>query len=154
MTNINERLDKIQEKIKEDKFIKGRGLGNEISFYIFDYHPRYELIVRDHIKSLKRIFSRERYNRKILEVDLYNMLLSLAKKQRIYDMIFDIEKNQGKDALFTALNNFVIPEIFLNEIENQITDHNVIFITAVGKMYNIVGFHIIIKYLHEVIYKL
>ncbi|HLR92428.1 MAG TPA: DUF1788 domain-containing protein [Atopostipes sp.] len=154
MTNINERLDKIQEKIKEDKFIKGRGLGNEISFYIFDYHPRYELIVRDHIKSLKRIFSRERYNRKILEVDLYNMLLSLAKKQRIYDMIFDIEKNQGKDALFTALNNFAIPEIFLSEIENQINDHNVVFITGVGKIYPFVRSHTILNNLQECLDKI
>jgi hypothetical protein len=33
MANLNKRLDKIIPKIKEDKFIQGRGLGNEISFY-------------------------------------------------------------------------------------------------------------------------
>ena len=154
MANINERLDKIQEKIKEDKFIEGRGLGNEISFYIFDYHPKHELIVRDHINSLKRIFDSERYNRKILEIDLYKMLLSLAKKQRIYDKIFEIEKNAGRDALFTALNNFAIPEIFLNEIEKKIGDHNVLFITGVGKIYPFVRSHTILNNLQERIDKI
>ena len=39
MANMNRRLDKIIPKIKEEKFIEGRGLGNEISFYMFDYEP-------------------------------------------------------------------------------------------------------------------
>lgn len=54
MAHINYRLDQIKDKIKDQTFIEGRGLGNEISFYIFDYDPKHELIVRDHIKLLKK----------------------------------------------------------------------------------------------------
>ena len=54
MANLNKRLDKIIDKIKEDKFIDGRGLGNEISFYVFDYEPEDELHVRDYIEALKK----------------------------------------------------------------------------------------------------
>src|SRR5699024_1269369 len=109
--NINSRLEKIADKIKEDKFIKGRGLGNEISFYIFDYDPKHELIVRDHVKTLKRMFRREMYNRRIIEFDLYKMLLEIAKEKRIYDSIFDMEKNQGSEELFKALTAFAKPEV-------------------------------------------
>ena len=98
MANMNARLDQIIPKIKEDKFIEGRGLGNEISFYVFDYEPEDELVVRDYIKHIKKEFSYEGTNRKIIEFDLYKMLLEIAKEERIFDRIFEMEERQGKDA--------------------------------------------------------
>lgn len=118
--NINQRLQKIKDKILEDSFIEGRGLGNEISFYIFDYDPKHELIVRDEINSLKKFFSREMYNRKIIEFDLYKMLLELAKEKRIFDQIFQVEKQFGDEKLLEALTDFAIPEIFLEKMVNGI----------------------------------
>lgn len=147
--NINDRLDRIQDKIKEDKFVEGRGLGNEISFYIFDYDPRHELIVRDHVNTLKRIFRKDMYNRRIIEFDLYKMLLEIAKEKGIYDSIFQMEEQQGSEELFKALSHFAIPEIFLDKIESQVTDHNVIFITGVGKIYPFVRSHTVLNNLQE-----
>ncbi|RKJ69223.1 DUF1788 domain-containing protein, partial [Butyricicoccus sp. 1XD8-22] len=57
MATLKKRLKKISDRIKEDKFIEGRGLGNEISFYIFDYDPKDELEVRDFIKILHKEFN-------------------------------------------------------------------------------------------------
>lgn len=153
MANINKRLDLIQEKIKDDKFVEGRGLGNEISFYIFDYDPKHELIVREHVKTLKRIFSHDMYNRRIIEFDLYEMLLEIAKEKNIYDYIFAKEKSEGNDELFTALSHFAIPEIFLDKIDREKGNHNVIFITGVGKIYPFVRSHTILNNLQEIIDK-
>lgn len=147
--NINQRLQKIKDKILEDSFIEGRGLGNEISFYIFDYDPKHELIVRDEINSLKKFFSREMYNRKIIEFDLYKMLLELAKEKRIFDQIFQVEKQFGDEKLLEALTDFAIPEIFLEKMVNSIDNHNVIFITGVGKVYPFVRSHTILNNLQE-----
>lgn len=149
MTNINKRLEKIEEKIKEDSFIEGRGLGNEISFYIFDYDPRHELIVREHIKRLKKTFSREIYNRRIIEFDLYKMLLELAKEKRIFEQIFEIEEKFSSEKLLKALTDFAIPDIFLDKIEQNLANHNVIFITGVGKVYPFVRSHTILNNLQE-----
>ena len=41
-------------KNKEDKFIEGRGLGNEISFYVFDYEPEHELMFGIILNILKK----------------------------------------------------------------------------------------------------
>ncbi|MEH7119833.1 DUF1788 domain-containing protein [Neobacillus vireti] len=153
MANINGRLDKIIPKIKEDKFIQGRGLGNEISFYIFDYEPENELIVRDYVKHIKKEFSYEDSNRRIIEFDLYKMLLEIAKEKRIFDRVFQVEEMQGKDTLFKALTNFAKPEIFLQKIKEQLGDYNVIFITGVGKVYPFVRSHNILNNLQEVIDK-
>ncbi|MGR5940586.1 hypothetical protein ACT7CW_12840 [Bacillus pacificus] len=96
MANINRRLDKIIPKIQEDKFTQGRGLGNEISFYIFDYEPNEELIVRDYIRHIKKEFQYEGSERRIIEFDLYKMLLEIAKEKRIFERVFEVEKNRGE----------------------------------------------------------
>lgn len=153
LLSINERLDEIYDKIKEEKFIDGRGLGNEISFYVFDYDPRHELTVRDHVNYLKRAFSHESSNRKIIEFDLYKMLLEMAKERRIFNKIFEVEQEQGNEKLFKALIQFARPEIFINRIKEQVADYNVIFITGVGKVYPFVRSHTILNNLQEVLDK-
>jgi len=154
MATINRRLDKIIPKIKEDKFIQGRGLGNEISFYIFDYEPQDELVVRDYVKHIKKEFSYEGSNRKIIEFDLYKMLIEIAKEKRIFDRVFQVEEKQGKDALFKAMTTFAKPDIFLGKIKEQLGDHNVVLITGVGKVYPFIRSHTILNNLQEVIDKI
>lgn len=149
MKNINERLDEIDEKIKEEKFIDGRGLGNEISFYIFDYDPKDELKVRDKVKSLHKRYNNQVHNRKIIEFDLYKMLLEAAKEKGIYEQMFKMEAERGSDALFQALTTFAQPELFLEKIVAQVDDHNVILITGVGKVYPFVRSHTILNNLQE-----
>ena len=153
MSNLNARLDEIIPKIKEDKFIEGRGLGNEISFYVFDYEPQYELLVRDYIRHVKKEFSYEGSDRRIIEFDLYKMLIDITKEKRIFDRIFEMEERQGKDALFKALTTFAKPDIFLGKIEEQMKEHNVVFLTGIGKVYPFVRSHNILNNLQEVLDK-
>jgi hypothetical protein len=154
MANINRRLDKIIPKIREDKFIQGRGLGNEISFYVFDYEPNEELIVRDYVNHIKREFNYEGSGRRIIEFDLYKMLLEIAKEKRIFDRAFEVEVKQGKEALYKAMTTFAKPDIFLRKIKEQLGDHNVVLITGVGKVYPFVRSHTILNNLQEVIDKI
>ena len=49
---MTERLNEILPKITSEDFLSGRGIGNEIAFYIFDYPPEEELRVREHIDFL------------------------------------------------------------------------------------------------------
>lgn len=153
MAKLNARLDQIIPKIQEEKFIEGRGLGNEISFYVFDYEPEGELAIRDYIKHIKKEFSFEGSNRRIIEIDLYKILLDIAKKRRVFDRIFNIEEKQGKDTLVTAMTPFATPDIFSKEIQEQMGDHNVVFLTGVGKVYPFVRSHEILNNLQEVLNK-
>jgi hypothetical protein len=153
MANLNRRLDQIIPKIREDKFIEGRGLGNEISFYVFDYEPEGELVVRDYIKHIQKELNYEGSNRRIIEFDLYKMLLEIARERRIFDRIFDMEERQGKEMLFKAMTTFAKPAIFLRKIQEQMGDHNVVFLTGVGKVYPFVRSHNILNNLQEVLEK-
>ena len=51
--SLDERLNRIEDKISEKSFRENKGLGNEVGYYIFDYDPREELYVRNHIAYLK-----------------------------------------------------------------------------------------------------
>lgn len=154
MANINARLDQIIPKIREDKFIEGRGLGNEISFYVFDYEPKYELLVRDYIKHIKKEFSYKGTDRRIIEFDLYKALITMAREKRIFDGIFKMETTKGKDDTFNALTTFATPNMFINKIKDTIGDHNVIFLTGVGKVFPFVRSHTILNNLQEVLDKI
>jgi hemoglobin-like flavoprotein len=154
ISNLHKRLDKIIPKIREDKFLEGRGLGNEISFYVFDYPPEHELVVRDYIEHIKKEFSHEGSNRRIIEIDLYKTMIELAKEKRIFERIFQIEEKQGKEALFKAMVNFAKPEVFLQKIKEKVDDHNVVLITGVGKVYPFVRSHNILNNLQEVLDKI
>lgn len=151
MSDLNKRLEQIIPKIKEDKFIKGRGLGNEISFYIFDYDPEDELKVREHIEFVKKEFSNKNYNRKIIEFDLYKMLLQFAKEYNVFDQLFQMEEEYGKYRLLEDLINFAEPTIFLERIQEESKDYELIFITGVGKVYPFVRSHSILNNLMDLI---
>lgn len=152
--NIYERLNKIIPKIEDETFIKGRGLGNEISFYVFDYDPKDELIVRDHIEYIKKYFSRPTSERKIIEFDLYKMMLDIANEKGILDKIFDLEQKKGKEFLYNAMTNFAQPSIFLDKIKTEVEGYNVVFLTGTGKVYPFVRSHTILNNLQEVLDKI
>jgi hypothetical protein len=154
ISSLHKRLDKIIPKIRDDKFLEGRGLGNEISFYVFDYPPEYELVVRDYIEHIKKEFSHEGTNRRIIEIDLYKTMIEIAKEKRIFERIFQIEEKQGKEALFKAMVNFAKPDVFLQKIKEKIVDENVVLITGVGKVYPFVRSHNILNNLQEVLDKI
>ncbi|WP_054950415.1 DUF1788 domain-containing protein [Numidum massiliense] len=155
MASLNGRLDQIIPKIKEAKFVDGRGLGNEISFYVFDYEPEHELLVRDYIAHIKRTFNYEGSNRRIIEFDLYKMMLEIAQERHIFDRIFQMEKRQGQAALFRAMTTFAKPDIFLQKINEQMdrVQYDVVFLTGVGKVYPFVRSHNILNNLQEVLDK-
>lgn len=153
MTKIRERLDLIIPKIQEKGFLEGRRLGNEISFYIFDYSPKDELLVRDYIKLIKREFDKVDSSIKIIEFDLYNLMLDLAKEMDIFEAIFEMEDAEGKDVLYNALEEFCAdPSIFMEKIKDKSDSHDLIFITGVGKVFPFLRSHTLLNNLMEKIH--
>ena len=46
MDNIEERLDQMELMIKKPSFRRTTGKANEVNYWVFDYAPEDELIVR------------------------------------------------------------------------------------------------------------
>lgn len=76
MKDIYQRIDEILPKIVEPNFRKNKGLGNEIGFYVFDYDPEYELLVRDRTNFIREK-AKSAYGLNIVEFDLYEVILEI-----------------------------------------------------------------------------
>lgn len=151
MKTLKSRLDGIIPKLKCDDFIQNRGLGNEIGFYIFDYDPSDELLVRDYIKHIKKEFDYEGTDRRIVEFDLYEILLELLIERRVIDKIQELEDTKGKDALIAAMQNVASPKAFISKMTIEQNKCDVVFITGIGKVYPFIRSHNILNNLHPIL---
>lgn len=150
MSNIKERLERIIPKILSDEFIQSRGLGNEIGFYVFDYEPQYELLVRDYIQHIKRELNYPGSDRQIIEYDLFNILLDIARDKKILEKIPEMEKKKGRQKLFEAVINAAGPDAYIAKMNQNRRTGDVIFITGVGKVYPFMRSHNILNNLHHI----
>lgn len=152
---IYERLDKILPRLQEKRFRENKGLGNEIGFYIFDYDPSDELIVREHIKFLKQKINNEDSEIQIKEFDLYEIILEILEEKGYLNKVFEMEKQKGTEYIINAVkktlrlthNNDLVVEY----IRNRVNDNDIVFLTGVGKAWPIIRSHTILNTLHAVI---
>ena len=110
MLSIYERLDQIADKIESESFIRNKGLGNEIGFYVFENDPKDEMVVRSYVSTLVKRFSGDRSARRIVEFDLFEILLAIAEQKEIAESIDDLEETHGQDYLLEALKGAIDPD--------------------------------------------
>lgn len=148
-----ENLEKILPKIKTKEFLENRGLGNELGFYIFDYPPEDELIIRDYIKYIFKQLNSPGSDIKPIEIDLYNIMLEVLKSKNIFDKVIPMEKARGEKELRKALSPLLKPENFIKIIKQKIEGYSIVFLTGVGKVWPLVRSHTILNNLHHVLDK-
>ena len=103
MADIKDRLDQILAKIKSPDFMENKGQGGEIGFYIFDYDPRYELLVRNHIKYVIQQLTFPGSEIRPVELDLYELMLEILATRVPLARIEDMETKQGSENYLNSL---------------------------------------------------
>ena len=98
---LAERLDAIRERLDNDDFLNNRGLGNEIGFYIFDYPPQFELMVRDYLALLGGRMAK--LGHRFVHLNLFDEMLAMLQERKLLDKAFELEKKKGIDELAKAL---------------------------------------------------
>jgi len=155
MGNIDDRLAKIEEKITDKDFLKNKGLGNEVGYYIFDYSPKDELYVRSHIAYLKEKLNKAHSGMKIVEFDLYSIVFDVLKERGYLEKCFEFEKTKGLDFTIEAIIKMLKltnkSNLVVNHIVENTPENSVVFITGVGKCFPIVRSHNVLNNLHQVL---
>jgi len=157
MAGLDERLNLIEEKISEKSFRENKGLGNEVGYYIFDYNPREELFVRNHIQYLKDKINGSNKGFRIIEFDLFHLMIEVLEEEGYLEAFFDLEKENGffdmADNLVETLGldetnelNLIITKIMQTDLADS-----VVFLTGVGKCHPIIASHNILNNLHQVL---
>ena len=157
MAPIRERLDKILPTITKKSFRENKGLGNEIGYYIFDYEPQYEMLVRDYIHFIKDKVKNGNYGFKIIEFDLYEIMLDILDSKGYLEKNFEIERKKGFENVSNAIKNTLrlttSNDLIIKYIKDRVEEKSTIFLTGVGKAWPIIRSHTVLNNLHPVIDK-
>lgn len=155
MSNIHRRLDKILPTITEESFRHSKGLGNEIGFYIFDYNPRDEMIVREHISFLKQKVNHESSDIYIREFDLFEILIGVLEDKGFLKKVFEMEAQKGTDSILNPIKKTLRitqnNDMVVDYVRRNTQPNDIVFITGVGKAWPIIRSHTILNALHSVI---
>lgn len=155
MKTINERLDEILPRITDPSFRENKGLGNEIGFHIFDYQPEYEMIVRDRVSFIKERVNNDSSNQRIIEFDLYEVILDILDGKGYLEKNFQMEQRRGsqyalnatRKSLRLTLNN----DLVIKYIAERVEENDIIFITGIGKAFPIIRSHVILNNLYKAV---
>lgn len=152
---IYKRLDKILPKLLEKGFRENKGLGNEIGYYIFDYDPKYEVIVRDHIKFLKQKINTDNSEIEIIEFDLYEIMLEILGEKGYLQKTFDMEKKKSTEKIIMPIKRSLRltqkNDLVVDYIKKRVKKKHIVFLTGVGKAWPIIRSHTVLNTLHAVI---
>jgi hypothetical protein len=147
---LNDRLNEIPARIVTDEFLEGRGLGNEIAFYIFDYSPEDELQVRERIPTLLSAASARRPGIRIGHVNLLKLVIDHLQERGLLDRAIDLQRTKGDAHLLKALNAPLRPDRVAQKLAAAVVpgEHDVIFVSGVGSVFPFVRTHGLLNNLH------
>lgn len=145
-------MELLKEKVQEDDFLTAKGLGNEVPFWIFDYPPEKELLVRQTIDRITSNLNNMSVN--ILVIDLYEMCLKLLEDKLSMEKIMKFEEKKGSEELLKKLRILLKHETVKKAIESKMDsngDIQLMFLTGVGKVWPLVRSHSILNNLQPVL---
>jgi len=146
-TETQERLNKIRDRVNEPNFLNNKGLGNEIGFYVFDYPPEDELIVRDGVET--SVMALSKAGLRIQVVNLFTLVIGMLEKKKLIDKVMKIESKQGSERMLSKLAPMIKKEKVAAEIVNQLDPKSdAIFLTGIGNIYPMIRSHEILNNLH------
>lgn len=152
---LDERFDRAEAIIKKPSFRENKGLGNEVGYYIFDYPAEQELLVRERIAYMKRKNEQSTDEYRIVEFDLYNIIIDILQKKGYLEKCFEFEKRRGFDRITKAVGNMLRitakDSMIVSHIEKNTPEKSIVFLTGIGKCYPILRAHTVLNNLHQVI---
>ncbi|ELA8085011.1 MULTISPECIES: DUF1788 domain-containing protein [Vibrio] len=149
---LQQRLEKVKDRLESDEFLTNKELGGEIGFYIFDYPAEHEIIVREHIDFLtKKLASRsEIKGKRFACINLYEMVVELLKSRKLLDRAYKMQFEKGDDALFKALKGPLEQNRFAEFIVKQanVLECDFIILHGLGSVWPIIRGHGLLNALH------
>lgn len=153
MKSIQQRLDEILPRITAPSFRKSKGLGNEIGYYIFDYDPNDEMLVREHIAYIKERMSTEQNDFYIKEFDLYEVVLEILEEKGFLKKNFQMEEKKGSqfvlNATKKALRLTLATDLVVGYIAERVQPNDIVFLTGIGKAFPIIRSHTVLNTLQK-----
>lgn len=153
--DLKERLAKVRERIVSNDFLAGKGIANEIAFYVFDYPPEDELIVREHIPLFVKNFQKDKPGQSIQHVNLFDFVLDYLRSRNLLDKVIKMQAEKGDEALQKALSGPLHEEKLAAHFAQVIrpSKHALVLLSGVGSVWPLLRSHSLLNNLHPVMGK-
>jgi hypothetical protein len=152
MNDLTQRLDRIRDRIISDEFLHGRGLGNDVPFYAFDYPSALEAHVNSHIDWLLDDLSRKTGLR-IGVVNMFELAIDQLKKRDLYTKALTMERSKGVASLLGALKGPLEPGKMATALLAKFGGDpiDMLFLTGVGPAYPLIRTHSLLNNLQPLL---
>ena len=155
MVTLEERLDQAETIIKTESFRRNKGLGNEVGYYIFDYPPEKELVVRERIAYMQGKNNRGTDGFDLKVFDLYDLVIDILEAEGFLEQCFRFEQKKGMERIIKAVGNLLQVNdensLIVKHIQENTPADAVVFLTGIGKCYPILRSHKVLNNLHQAI---
>lgn len=150
---LQDRLNQIPDKILSQDFMKSRGLGNEIGFWIFDYAPEHELQVRQYLSFLGEFLAKKHPHVKVATVNLLEAMRDYLDQRSFTDKAIQMQRAKGDQALLKALSGPMHMDKFAPFLmeHSQASQHDIVLITGVGSVWPVLRAHNLLNKLHAML---
>ncbi len=146
MSSIQERLNHLYEEINTEDFITQKGMANEIPYFIFDYGPEEEILIRDFVSY---IINSSPLN--AVEINLYRVMLELFEDEGVeVEEFFELEEEEGTEELYASISPTLHDDQYIEKIMALAEGAEIILITGVGSIYPLIRSHEILSRLQNV----
>lgn len=149
---LQERLNQILPRVTSDEFLTGAGIGNEIGFYIFDYPPEEELVVRQHVRFLMEHIPKAKPGLKVSHVNLFDLVLSYLRSRKLLDRSIEMQRSKGDEALMkalrAALHESKLAQVFEQEVRPR--ENELVLVSGIGSVWPLLRSHTLLNNLHPV----
>ena len=150
--SLTQRLNEILPKVTSSEFLSGKGLGNEIAFYIFDYPPKEELRIREHIRFLMSHIPKNRPGLRVKHINLFDLLVDHLKERNLLEKSFQMQRDKGDKALQKALlgplKSEKLVQIFVEVAQPE--EQDLVLVSGVGSVWPLVRSHNLLNNLQTV----
>ncbi|HNV61050.1 MAG TPA: DUF1788 domain-containing protein [Rhodoferax sp.] len=150
---LEERLNQILPRITSRDFLDGKGLGNEIGFWIFDYPPEREMDVRGFVSgTVLPALAKQAQPVKTAAVDLLKLVTELLEERKLLDKAMEMQKSKGDDSTLAALRSVLKEDKLAQKIASQhdIANLDLLILTGVGSVYPMLRTHTLLSALHPI----
>ena len=111
--------------------------------------------VRERIAYIKRKNEQSADEYRIVEFDLYNIIIDILQQKGYLEKCFEFEKKRGFDRITKAVGNMLRitakDSMIVSHIEKNTPEKSIVFLTGIGKCYPILRAHTVLNNLHQVI---
>lgn len=153
MRDLSERLDEMEEAIRNPSFRSGRDRANEVNCWVFDYPPERELEVRERIGYLRRKNQKGMDGFTLAVFDLYDIVIDFLESKGFMEKCYGFEQKSGIGRIAKAVGSSMKinddDSLIVRHVKENTPDNAVVFLIGIGKCYPILRAHKVLNSLHQ-----